>query len=223
MTRAQGLLYLTHSVERMQGAETRSQEVSIFLKKLIKQSSDKGSPLDCIFTPKLPEVDSRLRQELSAVIGRPTAPDDVIKSRIEEYESKERKTFTIPDPSGKRYSYPGSSQESKQAKLQSLGTESGTNSNRSVFIISGQTSRQCSSSWLFSNNIWASHIYFGGKYDPNAQGSGNTSKPLINGSTGKFSSKPLRTLSQPTQPVKVSTLHKPFVPPSHKFPAKNQL
>ncbi|KAA1096075.1 hypothetical protein PGT21_004275 [Puccinia graminis f. sp. tritici] len=222
MTRAQGLLYLTHSVERMQGAETRSQEVSIFLKKLIKQSSDKGSPLDCIFTPKLPEVDSRLRQELSAVIGRPTAPDDVIKSRIEEYESKERKTFTIPDPSGKRYSYPGSSQESKQNYnrwAQNRGpTQIGRFSSSAVKPAANVPLRGS-----FRTTSGPPTFTSAANYDPNAQGSGNTSKPLINGSTGKFSSKPLRTLSQPTQPVKVSTLHKPFVPPKSQISSQEPI
>ncbi|KAH9447788.1 hypothetical protein Pst134EB_021787 [Puccinia striiformis f. sp. tritici] len=85
MTRAQGLLYCTYSAERMQGAETRSQEVSIFLKKLIKQSSGQCSAQECILTQNLPQFDSSMREELSTVIGRPVATDDMIKNTVEEY------------------------------------------------------------------------------------------------------------------------------------------
>jgi hypothetical protein len=64
-------------------AETRMQEVSSFLKKLIKPSTD-AALVDRVLTPNPPELDPNMRQELSTVIGRPVASDDAVKSKIEE-------------------------------------------------------------------------------------------------------------------------------------------
>ncbi|KAH9457106.1 hypothetical protein Pst134EA_021003 [Puccinia striiformis f. sp. tritici] len=221
MTRAQGLLYCTYSAERMQGAETRSQEVSIFLKKLIKQSSGQCSAQECILTQNLPQFDSSMREELSTVIGRPVATDDMIKNTVEEYDSRERKTFSIPDPDNKRSSFPGSSQDSKQNFNRwgkGRGQASlGRFSSPAVNVPLRGSFRTLSGPLTFTSAA---------QYNPNGGASSNPSKPLISGPIGKFSSQtqPLRTVSQPTQQskvsstqpiqqVRVSTLHKPFVPP----------
>ncbi|POW09282.1 hypothetical protein PSHT_09185, partial [Puccinia striiformis] len=220
MTRAQGLLYCTYSAERMQGAETRSQEVSIFLKKLIKQSSGQCSAQECILTQNLPQFDSSMREELSTVIGRPVATDDMIKNTVEEYDSRERKTFSIPDPDNKRSSFPGSSQDSKQNFNRwgkGRGQASlGRFSSPAVNVPLRGSFRTLSGPLTFTSAA---------QYNPNGGASSNPSKPLISGPIGKFSNQtqPLRTLSQPTQQSKVSstqpiqqrvsTLHKPFVPP----------
>ncbi|WAQ87939.1 hypothetical protein PtA15_9A63 [Puccinia triticina] len=211
MTRAQGLLYLTHAVERMQGAETRSQEVSCFLKKLLKQGTTHSSAPDCTFTQQLPEVDSGMLQELSTVIGRPAAPDKVIKNWIEDYDSKERKTFSIPDPSARRSSYPGSSQESKQ-NYNRWGKNRGPASLGRFSTPAVKTAVDVPPRGSFRTKSGPATFTSAAHYDPNAQAS-SSNKPVISGTTGKFSTPALRTLSQPTPQVKVSALHKPFVPP----------
>ncbi|KNE88737.1 hypothetical protein PSTG_17845, partial [Puccinia striiformis f. sp. tritici PST-78] len=179
MTRAQGLLYCTYSAERMQGAETRSQEVSIFLKKLIKQSSGQCSAQECILTQNLPQFDSSMREELSTVIGRPVATDDMIKNTVEEYDSRERKTFSIPDPDNKRSSFPGSSQDSKQNFNRwgkGRGQASlGRFSSPAVNVPLRGSFRTLSGPLTFTSAA---------QYNPNGGASSNPSKPLISGPMG---------------------------------------
>jgi len=210
MTRAQGLLYLTYSAERMQGAETRAQVLSSFLKKLVQPGIPRRpAPLDSVVSQNPPEFDLNMRQELSAVIGRQVASDDVVKSKIEEYNSKERKTFDIPDPNNKSNSYPGSSQENKP-NFNRWGSNRGKTS---LGRFSSSSAANVSPRGAFRTASGPPTFTSAAHYNPNTGASSQPPKPLINRPVGKFSTPPLRSLSQPNPKAKTAMLHKPFVPP----------
>ncbi|PLW13485.1 hypothetical protein PCANC_15611 [Puccinia coronata f. sp. avenae] len=206
MTRAQGLLYLTYSVERMQGAETRMQEVSSFLKKLIKPSTD-AALVDRVLTPNPPELDPNMRQELSTVIGRPVASDDAVKSKIEEYESRERKTFSVPDPNSIRSSYPSSSQESK-SNFNRWGNNRGQGS---LGRFSSSSAGKIPPRGVFRTASGPPTFTTAGQY--NSNGGVKPSVAALSKSLGKFSTPTPKPLCPSNQQARTEMLHKPFVPP----------
>ncbi|KAH9821595.1 P-loop containing nucleoside triphosphate hydrolase protein [Melampsora americana] len=86
MTRAQGLLYLSHCRQRMAGAETRNQSISPFVSSLATQTTKSKSSNNAVFTSKRPILDETVRQELSDVLGRPMPPEHDVSTSIEKYQ-----------------------------------------------------------------------------------------------------------------------------------------
>ncbi|EGG06154.1 uncharacterized protein MELLADRAFT_87299 [Melampsora larici-populina 98AG31] len=88
MTRAQGLLYLSHCGQRMAGAETRNQSISPFVSSLTTQTTTTKSKSsnNAVFTSKRPMLDETVRQELSDVLSRPMPSKQDVTTAIEKYQ-----------------------------------------------------------------------------------------------------------------------------------------
>ncbi|MBW0480702.1 hypothetical protein O181_020417 [Austropuccinia psidii MF-1] len=114
MTRAQGLLYLTHAVERMQGAEARSQRVSCFVEGLkVQKAMSSTTPDDCVLTESPPTFDKVMRHELFTVLRREPAEDEDITLEISKYESSKTREFRIPGGASERLRRAWASEDSE--------------------------------------------------------------------------------------------------------------
>lgn len=212
MTRAQGLLYLTYSAERMQGADTHAQEVSIFLKKLLNnRTNDKDSSLHPIVCTDPPELNQHVRQELSTVIARPAAAQEVVERKIQEYHSTDRKVFNIPSRQNKWSSW-SDRREHAPEHFNRWGQDSKA-------LPLGRFSSSLTSSGprgYFQPKSESSAFTTAARYSQNS-GTGQLSSASTSGKIpsllGKFSARPLASATKPAKPMKVAALHEPFVPP----------
>ncbi|KAG0145759.1 hypothetical protein CROQUDRAFT_658266 [Cronartium quercuum f. sp. fusiforme G11] len=95
MTRAQGLLYMTHCQQRMAGAESRDRSVSQFVSSLTVENVKSKTLKDVKFTQSPPKLGLKMRKELASILGRPLASDADVDSAITKYNQVPRKDFEI--------------------------------------------------------------------------------------------------------------------------------
>ncbi|KAN0063102.1 ATP-dependent DNA helicase srs2 [Thecaphora frezii] len=162
MTRAETLLYLTHSHERMVGGQTQDKLLSHFISSIAK-AKDGGTCSDAKaidFCSSRPDLGAKTLEAIAKVTGRPQPDPEAVKESIKKFErSNTAKEIQQLD-------------QAEQRSMQGYGpsTRYGYDSGRPLGKFSGGGSFAPSSSLGAFNN---SNLWRSGSYSTSSVGSGD--------------------------------------------------